>query len=77
MNDVVSEAVPYFPSFVCFDPDPDPDPNPLALAPVEFAVADGCCDPDPDPVMMPVVAPLTAADILNLSAYLASLPPTP
>ena len=29
------------------------------------------------PLMMPVVAPLTAEDILNLSAYLASLPPTP
>ncbi len=29
------------------------------------------------PLMMPVAAQLTAGDILNLSAYLASLPPTP
>jgi cytochrome c553 len=29
------------------------------------------------PLMMPVVASLTADDILNLSAYLASLPPAP
>ena len=28
-------------------------------------------------LMMPVVAPLTADDITNISAYLASLPPTP
>jgi cytochrome c553 len=29
------------------------------------------------PLMQPVVAELTADDILNLSAYLSSLPPSP